>query len=851
MSVLLALAEILFIGDGRIERTVPQLLEAALNRMGGSVTVAVDFIDGAPLQYNLDTPTQPDRSTSPPKVEALSLLQQGETRAVVMTEGMPLDKIVKWHEPVDTITTFAAIARAANPDVRVFLTEGWPNIDSGKVVNSDDPDSGVPWRERIDSERDIWRAIVQKANDDPLAGRITVIPVAQAMGRLDDEMRAGRVPGLTGIGDLFEDPQTPNGRGAYFIAMVEVASMTGKSPEGLPARLLRALPSRDWSISEEQAAIFQRIAWTEVQAYQALPPLTIAEPVVAPTTVAAADPAAQPDVAEIPPAPVPDVIDLPRIENQSLFLGLNGVNDWSAELPFLDVMKTSRSWSGQLPGQFGGWDVADLTAAGALDADGWPTLVPEGLENVFTLVLTDLPADGLGYRGRYVLRHDGKATVTIGGGGKQVSSEPGRVLFDFEPGPGPVVVALTDIDRADPIRNITIVREDRVAAFDAGAIFNPDWLARIRGVKGVRFMDWMATNNSSQSRFDERPKPSDATWTVKGVPVEIMIALSNELDADPWFTLPHLADDDYARQFATMVRDGLEKDRRAWVEYSNEVWNWQFQQAGWAEEQGLKRWGEKSSWVQFYALRASEIAAIWTNVFGAEADARLVRVISTQTGWKGLEPLILESPLVMAEGKPAPAESFDAYAITGYFSGRLGQEDKLPEVRNWISESTGVAEAAAAEKGLTGDEAAAYVAAHRFDAAIPVAAEDLRDGSLTRDAEDSLVDNIDNVFPYQADVARAHGLKLVMYEGGTHVVGIGPAVDDPLLAEFFVALNYSPEMGALYADLLKGWAAVSDQPFNQFVDVTNPTKWGSWGAMRHLGDTSPRWEALRTGCGAC
>jgi hypothetical protein len=90
-----------------------------------------------------------------------------------------------------------------------------------------------------------------------------------------------------------------------------------------------------------------------------------------------------------------------------------------------------------------------------------------------------------------------------------------------------------------------------------------------------------------------------------------------------------------------------------------------------------------------------------------------------------------------------------------------------------------------------------------------------------------------------------------MYEGGTHVVGYGPAVDDQGLTDFFTHLNFTPEMGALYAELLEGWAGVSDQPFNAFVDVYRPNKWGSWGALRHLGDENPRWLALAKGCAAC
>jgi hypothetical protein len=51
-------------------------------------------------------------------------------------------------------------------------------------------------------------------------------------------------------------------------------------------------------------------------------------------------------------------------------------------------------------------------------------------------------------------------------------------------------------------------------------------------------------------------------------------------------------------------------------------------------------------------------------------------------------------------------------------------------------------------------------------------------------------------------------------------------------------------MGALYGDLMRAWAAVSDAPFNAFVDVHAPTRWGSWGALRHLDDDNPRWRAI-------
>ena len=184
-------------------------------------------------------------------------------------------------------------------------------------------------------------------------------------------------------------------------------------------------------------------------------------------------------------------------------------------------------------------------------------------------------------------------------------------------------------------------------------------------------------------------------------------------------------------------------------------------------------------------------------------------------------------------GRNPPVDSFDAYAVTGYFSALLGADEKAQAVKGWLVQSRDA------------DAAQPYLLANK------IAASELRDGSITGNREDSLSRLLTEVLPYHATVAKERGLKLVMYEGGTHVVGFGAQMEDPDLNAFFEQLNYSPEMGALYAELLAGWQAISDQPFNAFVDVYRPGKWGSWGALRHLGDENPRWQALAKGCGTC
>ncbi len=534
-----------------------------------------------------------------------------------------------------------------------------------------------------------------------------------------------------------------------------------------------------------------------------------------------------------------------------LAIGLAGVNDWSVQQPFIDVMKTARPWIGHRPGRWGGASHDDLEQAGYLDENGWPLAIPPELSSIGTVVLTDLPEEAVSSAGRYRLAFRGDGIVEVGGRARRVRYGKGEVRFDFTPGRGPVDIRIQRTDRrgtGDHVRDITIVREDQIPAFEAGAVFNPAWLDRLQGFAVLRFMDWMRTNDSPQSAWADRPRPGDYTYARRGVPAEVMIELANRTGADPWFNMPHLADDDYVRRFAAMVRDRLWREQKAYVEFSNEVWNWQFEQARWAGRQAEARWGSRDGWVQAYAVRAAEIAQIWSAAFPGAERARLVNVISTQTGWVGLERDILDAPLWMAEDgtgrRQPPHVHFDAYAVTGYFGYGLGREENAPMVREWIAESARLAEAEADRRGLSGAARDAWLDRHRLDAAFAQAAAEIRDGQSSGETKNSMRDLLGRILPLHADVAKTYGLDLIMYEGGSHVAGIGPVVDDDELTAFFTRFNYTPEMGALYTEMIEGWHALGGRLFNAYADVYKPNKWGSWGTLRHLDDENPRWDAL-------
>ena len=801
--------DVLFVGHSLVGVEIPLILEQAVESQGGTGSVRFQVINGAPLAWNWE------HSATAQGVDARAVLPGGETEVVVLTEAIPLANHLAWSDTVGNARRFYDLAVAAEPTARVYLYETWHSLDSGTGVDVPyDDDDETPWRRRLEQDFGRWQGIVDAVNAGRPAGAepMRLIPAGQALARLDDAIAAGSVPGITDIRQLFEDDIHPNPLGDYFVAMVHYAAIFGRDPRGLPHQLRNEWGEPLPAPAPALAARMQEIAWEVV---------------------------GQGAAAE---AGLPD----------GLAFGLAGIADWSTQQPFIDIMKSARPWVGHLPGQWGGWDHADLAAEGALDPAGWPRRIPEPLTGLSPIVLSEQPEEAASLAGRSRLTYDGEGTIEIGGRATVLARRPGEILFDYAPGPGHVAITITATDprgRGAYIRDIAVVHEALAPLHAAGARFNPSWLARIRGAAAVRFMDWMRTNDSTARAWADRPRPEHYTYALAGVPVEVMVDLANTVAADPWFTMPHRADDDYVRRFAAYVRDRLAPERRAFVEFSNELWNFKFGQSRWARGAAEARWGADApgdAWIQLAGLRAAEVADIWKGAFGAASTERLVRVVATQTDWLGLEAALLEAPLGTAAGWTAPHEHFDAYAVTGYFGAALGGDAKAPQVLAWISESRMAAEAAAADRGLTGVAAVQWVEAHAYDRAIAMAAAELRDGSVTGDDRDSVIRLVCEVLPYHAAVADAQGMDLVMYEGGAHVAGTGPWLDSAELTAFFVELSYAPEMAELYELLLAGWRAAGGEVFNAFVDVAAPSRFGSWGALRHLDDENPRWDALTT-----
>ena len=504
-------------------------------------------------------------------------------------------------------------------------------------------------------------------------------------------------------------------------------------------------------------------------------------------------------------------------------MNLNGDSYLSTEFPFLDRVKSASSWS------LLGGNNSDIQ----LNKDGYPAFIPAG-HLVYSMVALDPVSAGTDET--YVLTYTGTATFGLNGA-TVISSTPGKIVFKWNDAQTNLMpMNVYGLDASSPLTAIHIVRQDQESLFESGEIFNPAFTGKISQYSTLRYMDWTSTNASTVANWADRTHMSDMSWQSVGnssVPLEVMVALANETKTNMWLNVPTQATDDYVRQMMTYVRDHLDPSLSVNLEYSNEVWNFGFQQSGYAAQQGAKLWDkdangdgvidpnnpaehDAANWVEYAGYRAAQVANVAKQVFAGHPD-QLHTVLGTQTGWTGLEYYILDG--VSRAGLGSVSSLFDDYAIDTYFGGNLsGQNDAdRATILSWAkSGDAGVTAAFAAMKdgtGLTGSDSLASLVA---------------------------------VFAYQGSVAAKAGLKLVAYEGGVGLAAYNFAqADQPTVLAFYQKLNADPRMGDLYKQMVSEFSAAGGTLLNAYMDAGPDSAYGTWGTLKSIYDQgSPAWDAL-------
>ena len=467
----------------------------------------------------------------------------------------------------------------------------------------------------------------------------------------------------------------------------------------------------------------------------------------------------------------------------TLGINLSGPADWNTELPFVDVFRFARPWISQRTGA--AWGQGPKPA---LDAQGWVTrLEPDCWVET---PLCTIPG-GHYPAGNYTVLYDGEGALDFLNA-EIVSQRPGRVVMRPDPKQGGFFLRIRATKPSDYLRNIRVIQPGFEKTHRTNP-FHPTFLRRWQGVAALRFMDWMQTNNSIIARWAERPRPEDATYAVKGIPLEVMLDLANRLHADPWFCIPHRADDDYVRRFARMVKQRLDPRLRAYVEYSNEVWNGMFEQSRWAGEEGRRLGFAEKPWEagwRYTAHRSVQIWKLWEQEFGGHT--RFVRVLPSFA----VNPYVSEQILGFRDAY----KQADALAIAPYLSFNVSPSGK-----------PGVAEV----EGWTAQQALDYL-------------------------EKTALPQTVAWIQAQQQVAKRHGLRLLAYEGGQHMVGVEGGENNERVTKVLHAANAHPRIGAIYTRYLDAWTRAGGDLFCHFSSVGEWSKWGSWGLLQYYDENPAR-----------
>ena len=241
-------------------------------------------------------------------------------------------------------------------------------------------------------------------------------------------------------------------------------------------------------------------------------------------------------------------------------LGLNGLTYYMAFYSFLNAWKSGAPiqvinngmsyWSNIPPGSANSaWGIF-LDKNGELVSPLPSNTIANGANILF--FSARWTSDGYNRIGeQWILKWDGIASDGQLSCPRRLRVRVGnRIEWVWSVNEGDQRVVFSDIDLNDPPRNIRLCEARHEALLDAGELFNPDWLAKVREGSGIiRFMDWQSTNgNLSTLHFSDIPDENYCSYGGDsktplirgGLPVTIMSALANKVQSHPWVCIPHV-----------------------------------------------------------------------------------------------------------------------------------------------------------------------------------------------------------------------------------------------------------------------------------------------------------------------
>jgi hypothetical protein len=488
---------------------------------------------------------------------------------------------------------------------------------------------------------------------------------------------------------------------------------------------------------------------------------------------------------------------LVRAANLPIGAGLDGIADYSHSRWFVDAMKYARTFgaAGQPWNPYtGSW------AANHYPAQSFGLVVLSSLDSVYEPYMY----------GTYELCFHGQATVTsdFGVGVANATYDPGtgRTTADVVvPRSSPqVFLTFTDPVGMDSLRLIS-----PGYPLDNPPLIRDEWVGILRQFPSLRFMDWLFTNGNVQKSWSDRHTPNlpgttNPSNVQTGCAWEDVVAFANQVGRDIWINIPVNADADYVTQVATLLKNGLDPGIKVYVEYSNEVWNGQFQQfhdnldsANAEVARGNSTLNNDGSINQYvYASRrvvrrAWEISNTFKTVWGAAAINDRVRVmVAGQLPYSHAPDLDWFDTTYQS-----PKSCFWGIANAPYFSASPADSDTTASTGRLL---------------------------------------------------DQLQSNVGSLFDHRAmDLAAAtatyYGLEWTSYEGGPDTFG-------PNDEQAKNDLNFDPRMETITTTFLTRWYQNGGGTFHWYVIGSGGSSWmgqyGTWSLLHWLSDSATSMKYL-------
>jgi hypothetical protein len=328
-----------------------------------------------------------------------------------------------------------------------------------------------------------------------------------------------------------------------------------------------------------------------------------------------------------------------------------------------------------------------------------------------------------------------------------------------------------------------------------------------------------------------RAQPSNAFWNLRdGVPLEVIVALCNQLQANCHVNVPLMYSDSDIGAMAQLVmsgtnmqsgHSGLSPTLTASFELSNEVWNGSFVQYDIAASLGAITWpgsassGGNYAWNRnYFGMRTAQMAKVLQTGAGAALFARVIPVLGAQAASTYSATSALQTSYW--SGGPAANFPIKAIAIAPYW----GNNPSSGDCTAMTGQSDGgLADFFATLGGQTGASGHTY--------------KDVPSGGYLGQAEGWIKD-------YTGVMSAYPSMHLIGYEGGPsfYATSSGTCAGWPTLV---TTAERDARMGSAYTRYLTYWQSnvggTGVNVINLFNDVYPISGFGAWGLLESVMQT--------------